>query len=353
MQSSDNVIVSLMGTLRQIQKAVPFAEGSALAMDPEVLLPTQFAATFTFDRDIALLACRNEQRDDDVLKFRDLATRENPVATLSTDLDPECVTSPRWQQLLLPRGRRHELRAALVDVRGVCWGALALYRTRGNRFTPPEVGTVRRTVPDHAARLARSMVAQRAPGSPEAPTSLMMTESGHILGASDAATQWMTALRRADEVDRVSMLLASLAAMVERRRSRNISERVQVRMRSTGGAWTTLIAEPIKSVEVGAVSVVIMPSDSTQLLPLQLAAYGLSEREKEVVTHVLDGLDTRGIATRLSISPLTVQDHLKSIFKKTEVTSRRELTHRLGALSDGRATVSDPPSAFSRRVDGV
>jgi DNA-binding CsgD family transcriptional regulator len=85
--------------------------------------------------------------------------------------------------------------------------------------------------------------------------------------------------------------------------------------------------------------VVIMPSDSVQLLPLQLSAYGLSEREKGVVVLVLDGLDTRAIAARLSISALTVQDHLKSIFKKTEVTSRRELTYRLGASPQERPAV--------------
>jgi DNA-binding CsgD family transcriptional regulator len=79
-----------------------------------------------------------------------------------------------------------------------------------------------------------------------------------------------------------------------------------------------------------------MPTDSLQLLPLQVAAYGLSRRETEVVAHALEGLDTRSIAASLSISSLTVQDHFKSIFKKTDVTSRRELTHRLGVTARDR-----------------
>jgi DNA-binding CsgD family transcriptional regulator len=59
--------------------------------------------------------------------------------------------------------------------------------------------------------------------------------------------------------------------------------------------------------------------------PLVLQAYGLTDREAQVAQLVLRGLATGEIADRLYITALTVQQHLKAIFDKTGVHSRREL----------------------------
>lgn len=58
----------------------------------------------------------------------------------------------------------------------------------------------------------------------------------------------------------------------------------------------------------------------------------LSPREHEVLQLLVQGFDTAGLADRLSISPHTVRDHLKNVFRKTSTRSRSEL---LSALTSG------------------
>ena len=51
----------------------------------------------------------------------------------------------------------------------------------------------------------------------------------------------------------------------------------------------------------------------------------LTEREREVVTLMSQGLRNKHIAERLGISETTVRHHLTSIFAKLGVTDRLEL----------------------------
>ena len=65
----------------------------------------------------------------------------------------------------------------------------------------------------------------------------------------------------------------------------------------------------------------------------------LTEREREVITHLCEGLKNRQIGERLFISEITVRHHLTSIFGKLGVVDRLDLL--LYAFRNGLA---DPPS---------
>jgi DNA-binding CsgD family transcriptional regulator len=62
----------------------------------------------------------------------------------------------------------------------------------------------------------------------------------------------------------------------------------------------------------------------------------LREREREVVDLLLQHYRVPAIAERLSISPHTVRNHLKNIFRRCGVRSQQELLHRLHERHDGR-----------------
>lgn len=60
--------------------------------------------------------------------------------------------------------------------------------------------------------------------------------------------------------------------------------------------------------------------DTKSLTPTNI----LTNREREVLFHVSQGFTNREIAQAFNISEKTIEFHLKSIFSKTEATTRAE-----------------------------
>ncbi|MDH5721648.1 MAG: helix-turn-helix transcriptional regulator [Spirochaetia bacterium] len=56
-----------------------------------------------------------------------------------------------------------------------------------------------------------------------------------------------------------------------------------------------------------------------------IAAYQISEREKNIIEFVIKGMQNKEIAARLFLSPNTVRNHLSNVFEKANVDSRVNL----------------------------
>jgi DNA-binding CsgD family transcriptional regulator len=312
---------TLDGALAWLGKRIGFAEGSAMAYDPDVLLPIGFATgpgAPDFAR--ALLACRNEQLDEDIDKFRALARQATPVAANSR-ADRKARASTRWAELIEPAGHRHELRIALVDRRGHCWGAVNLLRDGTTGFTERHMATAAAAGAAIAERVAHALVLGHAGTTSSDVGTLWLDDTGRIVSATPSANRWLAGAR----TEPLESVLAGLAI-----RTAGGPDPVMVRVR-LGGGWVTLHAERLLDADGRhqGIVVVVQPAHPGGVLPLAVAAFGLTPREADVTKEILRGKDTRAASAALGISPYTVQDHLKSVFAKVGVTSRGELAHRL------------------------
>jgi DNA-binding NarL/FixJ family response regulator len=66
---------------------------------------------------------------------------------------------------------------------------------------------------------------------------------------------------------------------------------------------------------------------------------GLTEREREVLTLIAQGLTNKQVGERLGISPKTVARHRDNITKKLKLSSRAELTRY--AIQKGLVGLTD------------
>jgi DNA-binding CsgD family transcriptional regulator len=98
---------------------------------------------------------------------------------------------------------------------------------------------------------------------------------------------------------------------------------------SGSGTWVVLHGATLVGAGRARVAVIVEPAGPARITPLLMAAYGLTAREQEVTRAVLQGDSTAQIAERLVVSPHTVQEHLKNIFEKTGVRSRRDLVGKV------------------------
>ncbi|MEP9364343.1 LuxR C-terminal-related transcriptional regulator [Nocardioides sp. CN2-186] len=268
----------------------------------------------------------------DVNKFEDIARRSPPVGALHLDTDGDPDSCRRHRDYMRPRfGFTDELRAAFVS-RGATWGALALYRAAGDPpFTADDAAQVAGSLETVAAAIQRSLFSL----PPDQRTQPAQVESDGpavlIVDASDQVTHLTPAARVAIEQlggwDH-GALPASLLAVVAS--SRSSGDPLTSRTLAESGTWMSLRAARLTGAGGGYdVVVSVEATPRATLSRLALAAHGLTAREEEVALLVLQGVNTEGISSALHLSPHTVQDHLKVIFAKVGVRSRRELTARL------------------------
>jgi len=99
-------------------------------------------------------------------------------------------------------------------------------------------------------------------------------------------------------------------------------------IRAVSGHWLRVEAAALPVGEAD-VAVVLQPAAVHQLVGMLATCNRLTPRESDVLGLLVHGLASKQIARRLAISPLTVNEHLRSLYRKCGVTGREELFGRL------------------------
>jgi DNA-binding CsgD family transcriptional regulator len=127
------------------------------------------------------------------------------------------------------------------------------------------------------------------------------------------------------------MVVGALRKALKPTSDRDLGGVPSVRVQTRSGRWLTFHGartEPRDGRE-GETMVIVEPSRPQELAWLRVSAYGLSEREREVVDLVVQGASTTEISQTLYILKHTVQEHLSNAFDKVGVRGRRALVKPL------------------------
>ena len=263
----------------------------------------------------------------DVNQFTEIEQRPEPVGVLSIDTHGRVDACRRMREFMTPRfGFTDELRIAF-RAQGLTWGVMALYRATGEPpFTAREAQSLVAVHERIADAIRVALFADAAPELRPAPGPAVL-----IVDGADRARDMTAPARGAIEDlggwERGSLPTSVLAVAV---RARTAPDLATTRVRGRSGRWITLRATTLDRA-TGPADVVITfeATAGADISGLTLAARGLTAREQEVAGLVLQGASTRAIAAALHLSPHTVQDHLKGIFSKLGVNSRRDMVAQL------------------------
>jgi DNA-binding CsgD family transcriptional regulator len=187
-------------------------------------------------------------------------------------------------------------------------------------------------LPGRGARRALLVGEAVDPEGPESPGLLVLSDTWEIESATPGVERWLQELPDGEwDAGRLPSAVLAVAGRALRTAA-HPDEPGQVavsRVLARSGTWIVLHGAALVSGKARRVAVIVEPAHPARIAPLLMSVYGLTEREQDVTRLVLQGSSTAEIAERLVVSAHTVQQHLKSIFDKTGVRSRRDLVGKV------------------------
>jgi DNA-binding CsgD family transcriptional regulator len=274
----------------------------------------------------------HEYYADDVHKMADVARSERGISTLHEATGGDPTRSPGWELYMRPFGAEQEALVALRTRSGDAWGLLGLYRETGQPlFSPDELRFLRDVSPYLAEGARRGLLVGEAtdPEGASAPGLIVLREDWSVESLTPGVEHWLGELPDSrwarDGTPPPAVLSVAGRALRTAENPDAPGEVALSRVLTREGRWLVLHGAAMVGNGARRVAVIVEPAQPARIASLLMAAYGLTDREQEITRLVLQGNATKAIADTLRVQAQTVQQHLKSIFEKTGVRSRREL----------------------------
>lgn len=263
----------------------------------------------------------------------------NTPVTLVEAPDREPAKSLGWREFLQHYGVSDVISTVFRDQYG-CWAMLDLWRRDGT-FAEAEREVLSDLAEVSTATIRRSSMQSFEHNSstierPGGPAVLLLSDELELLTQTPQTDEYLRALMPTD-ADRspVPAGAYNVAAQLLANEAGVDANPPRARVHLRDGQWVTLRAARIakRTADSASIAVSIEPTPPTERAALYARVAGLTERESELLMHLVAGNDTRELAQRLFVSEHTVQDHLKSVFAKTGVNNRRVLVARATGLT--------------------
>ena len=314
-----------------LRQGMPYAAACLATMDPATHIVTDTVKNGDLDDDHDAEWAFHEYAVEDLYDFRSLCTTGTRVVGLANATGGDVARSRRYTELFSPVwDYTDELRAPL-RVDDTTWGGLALFHTGARTFTVAEQEFVASVTPSLARGVRAGIVSGMATHAEDTgaagPAVLVVGGLGEIMQANVGAAARLADLGCDDLAGALPQVVDSLVAAARRSATAPGALTPRARMRTRDGRWVVAHASLLVTASSPGRDVVVTLDDARppEVVPLVVASYGLTGRERDVVALVLQGIDTADIARALHLSAYTVQDHLKRVFAKVGVRSRREL----------------------------
>lgn len=265
------------------------------------------------------------------------APGQRGIRRLSTLGHDPTIGDSRWRDHLAEHAIHECATITFVDRFGV-WGFLDLWRR--TPFAAPELALLD-ALPTVITPLVRRQVAATfvapapAAAGQRGPVVLVLDDELRVHGQTPLSDTWLGQLLPPDEGrSPVPASAYNVAAQLLAAEAGVDLHEPEASTHLVSGTWVTLRAARLTGTARGSAGIAVTIEEASPDTRRErfARAHGLTPREREILAKVAEGLDTEQIAREFVISRWTVQDHLKSVFRKSGTSTR----HGLVARATGR-----------------